>query len=84
MINVLVRNSTGEIVHQDADYTLNATRIKVEKDDEILFYFGDLNEDTATVQVLESAIDPWIGNKYIYNDGTPIINPDYVEPEIEE
>jgi len=79
---ILVEKDINLIKHQDLNYILEDHQVVV-KDayDNIKFIFGDLNKNTAYIADI-SHIDSFISNKYIYEDGEVVLNPDWVEPEV--
>jgi hypothetical protein len=80
MTNILVKNDTREIKHQDAHYVLLDKHIRVEKDGILQFYFSDLNKNNATVYQIDNPIVNFIGNKYLYENGEVALNPNWEEP----
>lgn len=81
MENILVKNSSGEIKHQGQTYILQSDNIVVLDGETVLFYFCDMNEDSATVYEIDELIIDFVGNKFLYVDSEVVSNPDYVEQE---
>lgn len=80
-MKILVEDSTGRIKHQCSDYAFDNDRIVVSDPTThiVQFYFGDLNKNTASEYEIESEISDFIGNKYLYQDGEVVLNPDWEE-----
>jgi hypothetical protein len=49
------------------------------------FIIGDLNSTTVTVtDNVTNAPDDWTGNKYFFDGTTWTLNPDWVDPTLDE
>lgn len=76
---ILIEKDTNLIKHQGMTYDLQDKQVIV-KDSlgNVKFIFGDLNKNTAYQEDI-SDIDSFVGNKYIYQDGEVVLNPDWSE-----
>lgn len=83
MTKILVEDATGLIKHQGRDYAFDVDRVVVfDPVTEVVdFYFGDLNVNTASSYEIDNVIADFMGNKYLYQDGQVVNNPDWENPE---
>lgn len=84
-MKTIVRNINRVSLYLFEDDVLlqaNATQIAV--GNPIQFIIGDLNDSNVTIYDGITAPDDWRGEKYLYVDGEWLLNPDYIEPVIEQ
>lgn len=80
MKNILVKSSTREIKDYDKDFVLFNNAVVVSKDGMVQYIYSDLSSSECNVHQVEEIVD-FVGNKYLYQDGAVVENPDYVEPQ---
>lgn len=74
---ILVERDTNLIKHQGFTYILGENNVEVKySTGAINFIFGDLNKYSSYI-VDYPHIDGFICNKFIYDDGSVILNPDF-------
>jgi hypothetical protein len=67
------------------DVTITATADKITVGDPAQFIIGDLNSTTVTItDNVTNAPDDWTGNKYFFDGTTWTLNPDWVDPTLDE
>ena len=67
------------------DVTITATADNITVGDPAQFIIGDLNSTTVTVtDNVTNAPADWSGNKYFYDGATWTLDPDWVDPTLED
>ena len=67
------------------DVTITATVENITVGDPAKFIIGDMNSTTVTVtDNVTNAPDDWTGNKYFFDGTTWTLNPDWVDPTLDE
>ena len=67
------------------DVTITATADNITVGDPAQFIIGDLNSTTVTVtDNVTNAPADWSGNKYFFDGATWTLNPDWVDPTLDE
>lgn len=81
----IVRNFNGMSLYLFADGThIHAAEDRIIVGSPPALIIGDLNERNASIYTVKDAPDDWAGEKYFYREGGWLLNPDYVEPVIEQ
>jgi len=67
------------------DVAITATADNITVGDPAQFIIGDLNSTTVTItDNVTNAPDDWTGNKYFLDGTTWSLNPDWVDPTLED
>jgi hypothetical protein len=85
-MKTIVETSSGLSKYLLADdVTITATAESITVGDPAQFIIGDLNSTTVTVtdNVTNSPAD-WSGNKYFFDGTTWTLNPDWVDPTLDD
>ena len=85
-MKTIVETSSGLSKYLLADdVTITATADNITVGDPAQFIIGDLNSTTVTVtDNVTNAPDDWSGNKYTFDGTTWTLNPDWVDPTLDE
>lgn len=85
-MKTIVETSSGLSKYLLADdVTITATAQSITVGDPAQFIIGDLNSTTVTVtDNVTNAPDDWSGNKYFFDGTTWTLNPDWVDPTLED
>jgi hypothetical protein len=85
-MKTIVETSSGLSKYLLADdVTITATADNITVGDPAQFIIGDLNSTTVTVtDNVTNAPDDWTGNKYTFDGTTWTLNPDWVDPTLDE
>ena len=85
-MKTIVETSSGLSKYLLADdVTITATADNITVGDPAQFIIGDLNSTTVTVtDNVTNAPDDWSGNKYTFDGTTWTLNPDWVDPTLED
>jgi len=85
-MKTIVETSSGLSKYLLADdVTITATAENITVGDPAQFIIGDLNSTTVTVtDNVTNAPDDWTGNKYLFDGTTWTLNPDWVDPTLDE
>jgi len=85
-MKTIVETSSGLSKYLLADdVTITATADNITVGDPAKFIIGDLNTGNATVhEGVTNAPDDWTGDKYFYDGATWTLNPDWVDPTLED
>ena len=67
------------------DVAITATADNITVGDPAQFIIGDLNSGNATItENVTNAPSDWTGNKYFFDGTTWTLNPDWVDPTLDE
>lgn len=80
-MNILVKDSTGEIKDYNKDFVLFNNAVVASDSGNVLYIYSDLNTSNASVHDIQEAIVDFDGNKYLYQAGVVIENPNYTAPQ---
>ncbi len=85
-MKTIVETSSGLSKYLLADdVTITATADNITVGDPAQFIIGDLNSTTVTVtDNVTNAPDDWTGNKYTFDGTTWTLNPDWVDPTLDD
>jgi hypothetical protein len=85
-MKTIVETSSGLSKYLLADdVTITATADNITVGDPAQFIIGDLNSTTVTVtDNVTNAPDDWSGNKYTFDGTTWTLNPDWVDPTLDD
>ena len=85
-MKTIVETSSGLSKYLLADdVTITATAENITVGDPAQFIIGDLNSTTVTVtDNVTNAPDDWTGNKYTFDGTTWTLNPDWVDPTLDD
>ena len=85
-MKTIVETSSGLSKYLLADdVTITATAENIVVGDPAQFIIGDLNSTTVTVtDNVTNAPDDWSGNKYFFDGTTWTLNPDWVDPTLDD
>jgi len=85
-MKTIVETSSGLSKYLLADdVTITATADNITVGDPAQFIIGDLNSTTVTVtDNVTNAPDDWTGNKYLFDGTTWTLNPDWVDPTLDD
>ena len=85
-MKTIVETSSGLSKYLLADdVTITATADHITVGDPAQFIIGDLNSTTVTVtDNVTNAPEDWTGNKYTFDGTTWTLNPDWVDPTLDE
>ena len=85
-MKTIVETSSGLSKYLLADdVTIVATAENITVGDPAQFIIGDLNSTTVTVtDNVTNAPDDWTGNKYFFDGTTWTLNPDWVDPTLDD
>ncbi len=85
-MKTIVETSSGLSKYLLADdVTITATADNITVGDPAQFIIGDLNSTTVTVtDNVTNAPEDWTGNKYTFDGTTWTLNPDWVDPTLDE
>ena len=85
-MKTIVETSSGLSKYLLADdVTIIATADNITVGDPAQFIIGDLNSTTVTVtDNVTNAPDDWTGNKYFFDGTTWTLNPDWVDPTLDD
>jgi len=85
-MKTIVETSSGLSKYLLADdVTITATADNITVGDPAQFIIGDLNSTTVTVtDNVTNAPADWSGNKYFYDGATWTLDPDWVDPTLED
>ena len=85
-MKTIVETSSGLSKYLLADdVTITATADNITVGDPAQFIIGDLNSGNATItENVTNAPADWSGNKYTFDDNTWTLNPDWVDPTLED
>jgi len=85
-MKTIVETSSGLSKYLLADdVTITATADNITVGDPAKFIIGDLNSTTVTVtDNVTNAPADWSGNKYTFDGNTWTLNPDWVDPTLED
>jgi len=85
-MKTIVETSSGLSKYLLADdVTITATADNITVGDPAQFIIGDLNSTTVTVtDNVTNAPGDWSGNKYFFDGTTWTLNPDWVDPTLDE
>ena len=85
-MKTIVETSSGLSKYLLADdVTITATAENITVGDPAQFIIGDLNSTTVTVtDNVTNAPEDWTGNKYTFDGTTWTLNPDWVDPTLDE
>ena len=85
-MKTIVETSSGLSKYLLADdVTITATADNITVGDPAQFIIGDLNSTTVTVtDNVTNAPDDWTGNKYFFNGTIWTLNPDWVDPTLDD
>jgi hypothetical protein len=81
MYNVLVEHDTGLIKDYGRDYFLTNNTIVVLEDGSHILTYSDLSSANCNVHQIEDVIEGFVGDGFIWDNGSVVINPNYVAPE---
>ena len=84
-MKIIVRNIDNAAIYCLADDEI----VSLNKEQMIIgnppkFLVNDCNNENVTIYDGITAPDDWRGEKYLYVDGEWLLNPDYIEPVIEQ
>ena len=85
-MKTIVETSSGLSKYLLADdVTITATADNITVGDPAQFIIGDLNSTTVTVtDNVTNAPEDWTGNKYTFDGTTWTLNPDWVDPTLDD
>ena len=85
-MKTIVETSSGLSKYLLADdVTITATAENITVGDPAQFIIGDLNSTTVTItDNVTNAPDDWSGNKYTFDGTTWTLNPDWVDPALDD
>jgi hypothetical protein len=85
-MKTIVETSSGLSKYLLADnVAITATADNITVGDPAQFIIGDLNSTTVTVtDNVTNAPDDWSGNKYTFDGTTWTLNPDWVDPTLDD
>ena len=85
-MKTIVETSSGLSKYLLADdVTITAIADNITVGDPAQFIIGDLNSTTVTVtDNVTNAPDDWSGNKYTFDGTTWTLNPDWVDPTLDD
>ena len=85
-MKTIVETSSGLSKYLLADdVTITATADNITVGDPAQFIIGDLNSTTVTItDNVTNAPDDWSGNKYTFDGTTWTLNPDWVDPALDD
>ena len=85
-MKTIVETSSGLSKYLLADdVTITATTDNITVGDPAQFIIGDLNSTTVTVtDNVTNAPDDWSGNKYTFDGTAWTLNPDWVDPTLDD
>ena len=85
-MKTIVETSSGLSKYLLADdVTITATADNITVGDPAQFIIGDLNSTTVTVtDNVTNAPADWSGNKYLFDGPTWTLNPDWVDPTLDD
>jgi len=85
-MKTIVETSSGLSKYLLADdVTITATADNITVGDPAQFIIGDLNSTTVTVtDNVTNAPEDWSGNKYTFDGTTWTLNPDWVDPTLDD
>ena len=85
-MKTIVETSSGLSKYLLADdVTITATADNITVGDPAQYIIGDLNSTTVTItDNVTNAPDDWTGNKYTFDGTTWTLNPDWVDPTLDD
>ena len=85
-MKTIVETSSGLSKYLLADdVTITATADNITVGDPAQFIIGDLNSTTVTVtDNVTNSPEDWTGNKYFFDGTTWTLNPDWVDPTLDD
>ncbi len=75
-MNILVKND-DTIKHQGSVYLIYDNSVVVADDNKLSFVFGDLNSSNCSVKEIDTAIEDFEGDRFLFVNNEVIENPDW-------